>query len=180
MGGKDGLGCGDRRQVPSRLQCLRPWVGCPSPTSLQPVSQVTPNPGLRSPLRDPLETPASPGPASVGYGPSSAARQFGETEGGDEALGTAMAERVKPAEGSGCRLPALAVVLVTAHLRGGGLRTRLGGADAAAGEGAGAASAAITVATSGAVAAVAEVAAGCFPLPRLAWNFYTSYCELQK
>ena len=77
------------------------------------------------------------------------------------------------------RVPLLLRHLVLS-LRGGGLCTRLGGADAAAGEGAGAALAVITVATSGAVAAVAEAAAGCFPLPRLAWNFYTSYCELQK
>ena len=46
----------------------------------------------------------------------------------------------------------------------GRLHTWLSSADAAAGKGAGAALAVITVTTSGAVAAVVDVAVGCFPL----------------
>ncbi|XP_024610777.1 uncharacterized protein LOC112406277 [Neophocaena asiaeorientalis asiaeorientalis] len=56
-------------------------------------------------------------------------------------------------------------VPVTAHLRVCGLRARLCGADAEAGEGAGGAAAEITVATSRAAVAVAEAAVGRFPSP---------------
>lgn len=153
--------CGDRGQIPIRLQCPRPGVGRPSPASPQPTSRVTPNSGARPALPCSPRDPSPPQPAprrdrAPGWYYPWVQRDSGRRPGTGD--GDGELERNLRGE-EAARSPALPGVPAEGHLPGGGLRAGLCGADAEAAE--------ITAATSGAAAAVAEAAARRSPLLRL-------------
>lgn len=131
-----------------QLQCPRPGVGRPSPAPPQlPFGPRAPRPPRPAPRGTGLRVALPVG--SQGW------REVTGHRGQRWRMG------VKPAGRSGCGGPARPVAPAEAHLRGGGLRARLCGADAAAAEAA--------AATSGAAAAAAaaEAAVGRFPRLRV-------------
>lgn len=157
------LRCGERGQV--RTSCSARALGWGVPL-LRPRSPQAESP--TTPLL-PQSPEAAPASTRRDWSRGSATRGFGGTPGGDGAPGTAMATGGKTRGEKRLQTPCAPGRAAEAHLRGGGLRARLCGAEAAAAEGADAAAAAITAATSGAAAAaaVAEAAVGRFPLLRL-------------